>query len=98
MKKGFEWPIGILLGLVLLIFVVAVFFSTLRNENVRQITQSNQPQSEFCDSDEYCNGKPDGEKCLQLYSFETGGNPFCGCLKNTDCTGGKTCGSENKCE
>ena len=96
MKKGFEWPIGVLLGLILLIFVVALFYSAITLQNPREPVP--QPQQQFCRSDNDCREKTDGEKCLQIYSFETGINPFCGCLKDEDCIGGKICGFENKCE
>jgi hypothetical protein len=91
MIKGFEVSINLLITVILLLFTIGIFWSSMVGKGPAPLESGEVEQEQVCKGDDDC---PGSQKCIRIYP----GNftSFCGCLLNVDCNGG-ICGSNNRC-
>ena len=99
MKKGFEWSVHLLVAVIIAVIAAGILWAGLAGKTpMAKATDADTAKlSKGCDNENDCVNSLDGSKCLVIYPGDF--TPFCGCLTSDDClnTGGKLCGSNNKC-
>lgn len=101
-KGSFETVIVLAFAVIMLVAMVSLFWTAIRgtgqstdNTGGQQLAPS--PSSKPCSTDSDCLDNVNGTSCIQIGSFKTQQNSFCGCIYSTDCISG-VCNENNICE